>query len=185
MGGISCATSDAASRQKASAPAGLPCAARRTASQGNPKGGRLLAGMRRREPKALGVTGDKPRSAPRPLPPAKIRSVTGQQTDQDRLRPAAPVAFVAGVADAALADQIDLSVPLTVAGADRAAPVEIAGARSRRDAVERVRIGRAGAVDDVGGVRQVRDVGRNECRFHPPHREAKRRTKGKQGRRFA
>lgn len=68
------------------------------------------------------------------------------------LYPAAAVAFFTGVADAALADEIDLGVPLSIAAAVRAAGVKIAGARAHRYAVKRMRIGGAGAVDDVGGV---------------------------------
>lgn len=68
------------------------------------------------------------------------------------LDPAAPVAFGAGVADRTVADKVDLRVPLAIAGADRAERVEIAAAVAPRNAVERVRIAGAGAMDDVRGV---------------------------------
>ncbi len=76
------------------------------------------------------------------------------------LYPAAAVAFFTGVADAALADEIDLGVPLAISAALRAARVKIAGAQAHRYAVERVRIGGAGAEDDVGGVGHERGLAR-------------------------
>lgn len=78
--------------------------------------------------------------------------VTGNHVSPG-LDPAAPVAFRAGDADRAVADQIDLAVPLAMARADRATHVEVAAAVTDGDAIERVRIVRAGAMDDVGGVR--------------------------------
>lgn len=69
-----------------------------------------------------------------------------------RLDPAAPVALGTADPHRALADQIDLTVPLTMAAADRAELVQLAAARAARDAVERVGVLGAGAVDDVGCV---------------------------------
>ena len=69
-----------------------------------------------------------------------------------RLDPPAPVAFGTGDADRAVADKVDLAIPLAMPRADRAARIEIAGAVAYRNAVERVRIGGAGTMDDVRGV---------------------------------
>ena len=51
-----------------------------------------------------------------------------------------------------MADEVDLGVPLAIAEADRTKRVEIAAAVAPRNAVERVRIAGAGAMDDVRGV---------------------------------
>lgn len=68
------------------------------------------------------------------------------------LDPAAPVALGTTHADRALADKVDLAVPLAMPRADRTAHVEIAGAVADGNAVERVRIARAGTIYDVRGV---------------------------------
>src|SRR3546814_18749399 len=68
------------------------------------------------------------------------------------LDPPAPVAFGTGVADRAVADEVDLRVPLAVSGADRTKRVEIAAAVAPRNAVERVGVAGAGAIDVVRGV---------------------------------
>lgn len=69
-----------------------------------------------------------------------------------RLDPPAPVALVAQTALGAMADQIDLAIPLAVTGANRTNRIEIPRARLDGDAVERVGVLRGGAGDDAGFV---------------------------------
>lgn len=63
--------------------------------------------------------------------------------------PATPVAFVADGALRALADEINLAVPLAVACTEWAELIKITHARLKRDAVQRVRLLCARASDNA------------------------------------
>lgn len=69
-----------------------------------------------------------------------------------RLNPAASIAFVAHAAFGALADEVDLTIPLTVASAERAPHIKITAARLARDAIKCVSVMRCRAIDDMFGV---------------------------------
>ena len=77
-----------------------------------------------------------------------------------RLNPPPPIALGATHANRALAHQINLAVPLAIARTDRAKRIKIARARNGRDAVKRMAIMRAGAVDDALNVGHGAKLGR-------------------------
>ena len=69
-----------------------------------------------------------------------------------RLNPASPIALGAALANATLAHQINLAVPLPIARTDGAKRIKIADARAKGDAIKRVGIVRAGTQGDALGV---------------------------------